>query len=162
MSVGISVGVGIALLIVMLVAINVLVMRIGANKGMERITAHVPIDRIRLQAPMANYFGRTSRGYGQVRGNGALVLTDSELWFSRLMPRFDLSIPLGDITDVALVRSHLRKRMLFPLLRVSFRTGGIEDSIAWWVPHPNRWIDQLTQSMREWNHTPASVTQEDL
>jgi hypothetical protein len=88
-------------------------------------------------------FGLQSKGVIQGRGNGALVLTRNELWFSRAWPRSDLRIPLDAVTEVTTVRSHLGKTYLRDLLRVSFRTGDTTDSVAWYVSDVAAWRAKL-------------------
>jgi len=98
----------------------------------------------------ANFFGRESKGMGQVRGNGALVLTGQDLWFLLVVPRREISIPLRDVTAVGTKKSHLGKSVLRPLLHVQFRSDGRDDSIAWWVVDPDAWctaIDHARSSL---------------
>jgi hypothetical protein len=92
-----------------------------------------------LQALNANFFGQQSKGVGQIRGNGALVLTEDELWFLLGIPSREISIPLRDITSVSLVKSHLGKTKFRPLLRVEYLSEGIADSVAWAVNDPEKW-----------------------
>ena len=92
-----------------------------------------------LQALNANFFGQQSKGVRQIRGNGALVLTEDELWFLLGIPSREISIPLRDITSVSLVKSHLGKTKFRPLLRVEYLSEGIADSVAWAVNDPEKW-----------------------
>ncbi len=89
-----------------------------------------------LTDPMANYFGRASRGGMEVRGNGALVLTDKALWFHRIGADAPLEIPLASITSVDTTRSHAGKTIGRDLLRVSFD----DDSVAWYVRDLAGWL----------------------
>jgi hypothetical protein len=83
----------------------------------------------------ANFFGQESRGVAQLRGNGTLVLTDSELYFELLIPRREFRIPLASIQAIETVSSHLGKTVGRPLLKVVFlNEAGQNDSIAWYVP----------------------------
>jgi len=87
----------------------------------------------------ANFFGEASRGSTQIRGNGALVLTDTELFFVLLAPRKQYTIPLGQIVEITLPRSHLGKSVIKRLLKVEYRTPSGTDSIAWAVPDAEEW-----------------------
>ncbi len=87
--------------------------------------------------------GLESRGGGQSRGNGALVLTADELWFSLLVPTHALTIRLADVTDVALVDGHLGKSVGRPLVRVRFHGEAGEDAVAWLVADPERWQHEI-------------------
>ena len=101
-----------------------------------------------LQDLGALTFGQQSKGRSQGRGNGALVLTPDELWFSRAWPRSDLLIPLDTITEVTTVRSHLGKTYFKDLLRVSFRTGDATDSVAWYLTDVAGWRATLENLAR--------------
>ncbi len=101
-----------------------------------------------FQRPVVLCLGLKSLGWFQVRGNGVLALTPSELWFRRYAGGFELSIPLRDVRSVELAPSHLGKRILGRrLLRVRFSRAGTEDTIAWLVPEPRHWLKRL-QSAR--------------
>ena len=49
-----------------------------------------------------------SRGFSQITGNGALVLTTDMLWFCILCPRIEIVMPLGSILAVGVGRSPLQ------------------------------------------------------
>lgn len=91
-----------------------------------------------------NFFGRQSRGYAQVRGNGLLALTDRGIHFRMFLPRRYLFILLGDVGSVSVGGSFLRKSQGRKILRVDFRTpGGSEDACGWLVSSPEWWIEAL-------------------
>jgi len=92
----------------------------------------------------ANFFGQESRGKSQVRGNGTLVLTETELYFEQLLPRREFHIPISRMQAVDTPRSHLGKSVGRRLLRVVFRNdSGDLDSIAWYV----RDVDNLVRAL---------------
>jgi len=95
--------------------------------------------KIILMALDANFFGQKTKGGKQIRGNGALVLTEDELWFCLAVPQRELSIPLNQITAVELKKSHLSKTVFRPLLSVSFNYQGRPEQIAWHVNDPEKW-----------------------
>jgi len=113
------------------------------RKSERLIQAKFDKSAIQLQAPGANFFGQTSGGAMQLRGNGALALTDEELWFGLLVPRREISVRRKSITSARLKNSHLGKTVLRPLLYVEFQTPEGPDSCAWLVPDPQRWVDAL-------------------
>ncbi|TFG18265.1 MAG: hypothetical protein EU530_09515 [Promethearchaeota archaeon] len=99
-----------------------------------------------LSAQNVNYFGQESKGLGQVRGNGSLILTDSELYFEMWAPKRVLRIPTHMIKSVEnpAPKWHLKKSMGRPLLKIYFTNDqGLEDSAAWLVPHLENWIQKL-------------------
>jgi hypothetical protein len=116
--------------------------------GEARLRERYPSGEVLLAAPTANCFGLESLGRLQVRGNGVLALTSSELWFRRYAGDFELSIPLRDVRAVELAPSHLGKRILGrELLRVRFSRAGTEDTVAWLMPEPRQWLERL-QAMK--------------
>lgn len=101
-------------------------------------------NRIVLMALSANFFGLKSRGGRQIprtgrRGNGALVLTDDELWFCLAAPSREISIPIGAIRAVDIKRSHLGRTVFRPLLAVSFTFQGKDEQVAWYVKDAAKW-----------------------
>ena len=115
------------------------------RRRMERlIRDRFTADEILLCTPGANYFGRESAALGQVRGNGALVLTRDALHFFLALPRRELTIPLPSVKAVSLPRSHRGKTVFRPLLRVDFRQeDGTADAAAWYVRNPQDWKQAL-------------------
>jgi len=105
--------------------------------------------RIILTALNANFFGQQSKGGMQVRGNGALVLTEIELWFCLAAPEREISIPVSQISKVELKRSHLGKTVFRPLLYVEFSSATGSDSIAWAVQNPGKWKDAIEEVLKQ-------------
>jgi hypothetical protein len=100
-------------------------------------------------AENVNYFGQESKGLGQVRGNGCLILTDYELYYEMWTPKRVLRIPRKNIFRVENPppKWHLKKTKNRPLLKVHFiNEEGIEDSAAWIVPHLDQWIQYIVGS----------------
>jgi GNAT superfamily N-acetyltransferase len=92
----------------------------------------------------ARGLGLESRGRGQVRGNGWLVLTDDELRFRQWVPQRDTTIPLAAVTAVGTERTWLGKWVGSRLLRVRWRTASDgEDAMAWQVPELEEWVAAL-------------------
>ena len=139
---------GVALLLAVLWGFFRLLMSRMRRVGEARLRERYPGGEVLLADPVANCFGLESLGRFQVRGNGVLALTPSELWFRRYAGNFELSIPLREVRAVELAPSHLGKRILGrQLLRVRFSRAGTEDTIAWLVPEPRQWLERL-QSAR--------------
>ncbi len=105
--------------------------------------AHVRI----LTSPMANLFGVQSGGMKQIRGNGILLLTASQIYFRMLLPRRELLVPLRSVTSVETPKSFLGKTKGRKLLKVDFRndTGGT-DSVAWLVSDLEKWVETIRRS----------------
>lgn len=109
----------------------------------ERIRNKLAGQTLIRQSIGANFFGLTSKGLGQIRGNGALVLTPDQLYFTMFMPRREVTIPLGDIVSVSTPRTHLGKTMGMRLLRVDFRASDGEDAVAWAVRDLDDWTADI-------------------
>ena len=142
--------IGLVLLVVagvvfVFVGVPAITLRFLARSLESRIAAAIPADEIVLKDLRAITFGVQSKGGFQGRGNGALVLTRQELWFSRAVLRRDLRIPLDAITEVTTVRSHLGKTYFRGLLRVSFRTQDMTDADAWHVTDLAAWRAKLAE-----------------
>ncbi|WP_415971968.1 hypothetical protein [Rhodococcus sp. 077-4] len=135
--------VGVVLLIVgIAVLVKVLVRRLSSS-SQSAIAQQFADSSVVKSDPMANFFGLGSKGGAQVRGNGALVLTDSELWFRRIGSSTLLRIPLQDIDGADVTGSHAGKTVGRSLLRVHFRTEAAADSAAWLVENPESWVHAI-------------------
>lgn len=144
-----SVGaVALILVAALLGALFVLFIVVAVSRGVlrhlegplkQRIAASYRPDEILLQDLRANSFGQQSTGRHRLRGNGALVLTETALHFFLFIPRLDVVVPLETITDISTAKSHLDKRAFYPLLKVAFSRNGIHDSIAWYVTDVDAW-----------------------
>ena len=92
----------------------------------------------------ARGLGLESRGKGQVRGNGWLVLSPGELRFAQWVPRRETRIPLPAVTVVETRRVWLGKTVGSKLLCVRWRTPeGGEDAMAWEVRDLDGWLAAL-------------------
>ena len=146
---GLTLGLTIAAVVILVVGVSLAIFfnvffKQMKTSGVERIQERFPTEQIVLSETTANYFGLESRGSLQIRGNGVLVLTQDELWFSRLVKREDISIPTNTIQAVRLVDSHLGKRILGrQLIYVQFEGSDGADSVAWLVADPNRWQTEI-------------------
>jgi hypothetical protein len=88
--------------------------------------------------------GLQSRGKGQVRGNGWLVLTDDELRFKQWIPAREDRIPLAAVIEVETPRVWLGKTVGRKLLCVRWQTpDGGEDAMAWEVRDVDAWLSAL-------------------
>ena len=97
----------------------------------------------------ARGLGLESRGKGQVRGNGWLVLSPGELRFSQWVPQRETRIPLTAVTVVETRRGWLGKTVGSKLLCVRWRTPeGGEDAMAWEVRDLDGWLAALRDAPR--------------
>jgi hypothetical protein len=130
--------VGVTLLILAIVFGAIFGVRALGIKGLAGNRAEEARQRYpnaRLIVNNASFFGQESRGFGHLRGNGTLVITDHELVFEMWLPRKEFVIPLRSITGIETPTSFLGKTRFTPLLKVAFTDGsGKPDSMAWQVP----------------------------
>lgn len=87
----------------------------------------------------ANFFGLQSRGSRQLKGNGAIILTDENLFAIRAIPFKEIIIPTTNITAVSLQHSFNGKTILKKLLCIHYQDGGHEEALAYGVAHPEKW-----------------------
>lgn len=128
----------------LLVAALILLLKRRIRDAMSEMESRYPSHARLLTAPMANFFGQSSRGMKQVRGNGILILTEHSIVFRMLLPSRELSIPLESVTSMDTPKSFLGKTKGRRLLKVSF-TGqdGRPDSAAWMVGDPDKWVETI-------------------
>lgn len=101
-----------------------------------RVRRRYPSDLVLASEYGANSFGQASRGKLQTRGNGALIITATELCFFQIIPATELVIPLSAIRRTSLVRSHLGKATPFKLLKLELEDAAGSDSVAFLVRAP--------------------------
>jgi hypothetical protein len=100
----------------------------------SRGTAGQQYPDARLVDANALFFGQQSRGVRQMRGNGTLIVTDSDIIFQQWVPSREFRIPLSAIQAIENPSSFLGKWQGVPLLKVSFlNESGHTDSMAWRV-----------------------------
>ena len=118
------------------------------NKRIEEIMQKYSKRGLQIEQE-ANFFGIESHGIMQIRGNGILLLTNTDLVFGLFRPVRDFVIPLAKIEKIELVESHLTKTVFQPLLKVYFiNEEGAMDSMALWVVNPAKWKDLLEKSVK--------------
>jgi len=136
----------IVLVLLVLTAIRKFIFNWLQRKMLTKVENHFAGRHIVMMALNAGFFGRKSRGGKQVRGNGALVLTETELWFCQALPEKEITISVSQIKSIELRRSFLGRSIFRQLLYVEFYHRGRDESIAWYVNDPEKWkmaIDRL-------------------
>ncbi len=95
----------------------------------------------------ASFFGQKSRGNAQLRGNGTLILTPSELVFEMWVINRVVRIPLASITALENPTAFAGKSRFAPLLKVSYIDDqGGADSMAWQVRDLVLWMRLLGEA----------------
>ncbi len=134
---------GIALILVLVFAALRSLARRKEASARQRFPHALRIDR------SASFFGQESRGAPQMRGNGTLILTDSELIFEMWVGSSQFRVPLSSIRSVENPQSFLGKSRLTPLLKVAYRNEqGADDAMAWHVADLAGWMRQLEEARR--------------
>lgn len=104
----------------------------------------------------ASFFGQESLGPTQMRGNGTLILTDSELIFELWVPGRTFRVPLANIQALETPTSHLGKTRFAALLKVVFTDAqAATDSMAWQVRDLGDWLSQIRASQSR--HRPEAA-----
>jgi hypothetical protein len=137
--------VGLGLLLAVIFGGTLVVLRNFARKkeagARERYPNARQIDRA------ASFFGQESRGATQMRGNGILILTDSDLIFEMWVPNRQFRIPLRSIQAIENPTSFLGKSRFTPLLKVVYiNEQGAKDSMAWQVPDLAGWMRLIDEA----------------
>lgn len=92
----------------------------------------------------ANFFGRSSHKYAEMKGNGVLALTTEDLVFIMLYPNREYRIPLRNIVKIEHPKCFRSRTVGKELLVVEYmeeQTGG--DSIGILVPGPREWAGEI-------------------
>ena len=138
--------VALVLAIVVFIALLLGVVLIPVSRRAKRVETGLEQElggSIRRSANV-NGLGLQSRGRGQVRGNGRLVLTPEELRFRQWVPQRETTIPLAAVTSVGTERTWLGKWVGSKLLCVRWRTpDGGEDAMAWQVRELDGWLTAI-------------------
>ena len=136
--------------VVLLLVGAILAIRKGASSARQRIAER--LDGLDVErSSKANFYGTTSRGAGQVRGLGTLVLTPDEVVFLQLIPSYELRIPRAAITGTSVARSFLGKTQGRDLLVIEWAVEGdagstsqtTTDSVAFDIPELDGWRSAL-------------------
>ena len=142
MSTGLLAFLIVVLSISLLVCVSAMVLswiRRLRREAIESLRSDIGEEKV-YQVDDCNFFGISSSGYGQIRGNGVLALTEKGLHFRMLAPRKTLFIPIDSIREVSHPRWFLGKSKARKLLRVDFfDQEGEKDAAAWLVPHHEWW-----------------------
>lgn len=95
----------------------------------------------------ASFFGQESRGAAQMRGNGILILTDTDLIFEMLVTNRVFRIPLRSIQGIENPSSFLGKSRFTPLLKVVYtHDDGATDAMAWQVVDLGGWMRLINEA----------------
>ena len=135
-------------LILILNAIVVLIIAIVVRNIQSRKVKEVlsKIDKKRVLAinSNANFFGQQSLGLTQMKGNGVLILMDSEVYYEMWIPKKIIRIPLESIKDIEETKFYLGKTKFKPLLKITFiNDENEEDSCTWLVSNIKGWKEKL-------------------
>jgi hypothetical protein len=140
---GLLVGFG-----VIFTAVFVVLSRVARKSENEARKQHPDARHIEAGAL---FFGQESRGAAQMRGNGTLILTSSELVFKQWVVGREFRVRYQDIESIDMPTSFLGKTQGVSLLRVNYlNESGSRDAMAWRVRDPNglkRSLDEARSSV---------------
>lgn len=106
-----------------------------------------------LKDNSANFFGKKSLKSRQFRGNGILILTEEEIYFSMFIPRKEVIVSLDSIQDIETPTRFLGKTKFKPLLKINFEAcQEVQDSAAWLVKDVKKWkkeIQERTKNLKK-------------
>ena len=131
----------IVVVVVLAIVVVALVVRRAASGARARIDAAIG-DLEVLRKEKANFYGVASKGAGQVRGLGTLVLTPDALVFLQLVPAVEVRVPRAAIIHMEVAQSFLGKTQGRDLLVVEWTTDDdppATDRVAFDVPELEAW-----------------------
>lgn len=121
------------------------------QKRAEELFGNYHKDRIIYFSKKVNFFGLSSTGLTQIRGNGSLLLTADEIHFLKWLPKSELIIPLKNIENIERVNSFLGKKRgkNKELLKIDFfNQQGELDSAALLLDNLSVWEEVLQASLK--------------
>jgi hypothetical protein len=126
------VGGVLALLVGLAVIFRLVFGRLRGVAQRSESTARQQYPDARLIDAGALFFGQESRGVTQMRGNGTLIVTDSDVIFQQWVTNKEFRIPLSAIQSIENPTSFLGKWQGVPLLKINFLDdSGQADAMAW-------------------------------
>lgn len=131
-------------LVLLVVMVSVITRRVAAASR-QLIEKAYAANAVVLSDDMANSFGIESQGPIQLRGNGGLVLTNDVFHFMPLAGAREVKVPLTDVTNVEIVRSHLGKTVGRPLVKVHYKQNDKTDAVALFVRDPSAWKHKIEE-----------------
>lgn len=135
----------IILLTALMLAVIIVIVRV------RRIRRQLQDQTILLSDRLANFYGRSTQGQGQIRGNGWLVLMKDDLSWEMYLPARSLVISLKSILSVDTTPAHLGKigKAGQPLLRITYRDGEQEECAAWKVDQTQQWVSSINERLKQ-------------
>ena len=116
----------------------------GAAKAL--VDKRFDTSEIKLRDDNANFGGIRSLGQSQCKGNGILVLTDNEIFFSQYCCGGEdgIAIPLDKINNVKSESTYLGRTQLgMKHLIIEYQVDGKEDAIGFLLRDLKSWMDKL-------------------
>ncbi|WP_341346660.1 hypothetical protein [Paenibacillus sp. FSL H3-0469] len=116
-----------------------------------RIRRQLHEQTIILSDRLANFYGRSTQGQGQIRGNGWLLLIKDDLRWEMYLPARSLVIPLNSILSVDTTPAHLGKtgKAGQLLLRITYTDGEQEECAAWKVDQTQQWVSSINKRRKQ-------------
>jgi hypothetical protein len=123
----------VTLIVLVLLSVVLGMLRRYATKRVQAARERFPTAKLII--PSANFYGQESKGVAQMRGNGTMVLTNTELYFEQWLTNREFRIPLSAIQAIETPSAYLGKTNFRPILKVVFRDeSGQTDAMGWIVP----------------------------
>lgn len=115
-----------------------------ATKRLAELRSRYPERDIVLVAPTVSLIGRESPSAPMLRGNGSLLLTNSQLVLQLWVPKQELVIERKNILGVGEAEAFAGKAIMQKLLAVAYRNAtGEQETMALFVPELERWKHTL-------------------
>lgn len=133
------------LLLVLLatIVLSMVVATVIVRQGRARADAALAALGSPTRSTAASALGRTGEPSEPLSGTGTLVLTPDEVGFAQWRPARLLRIRRSDILTTDTTREHLGKTMKDDVLRLTWRDGSVEESVAFFVRDLDPWLQDL-------------------
>jgi hypothetical protein len=123
---------GMVVTLAVILAVVLVILSYLARRNEQAARQEFP-DAQRIESG-ALFFGQKSRGAGQLRGNGTLVFTPTELVFKQWVVGREFRIPYRNIESLETPKSFLGKSQFVKLLQVNYTDENrAKDAMAWRV-----------------------------
>jgi hypothetical protein len=142
MSIGLIIAIAVGFGLLIFIFLIWMIVRIAgrSDKMWRNANPGVEVVRSANGASCASFPGEKIN----LRGNGLLVMTKTELHFWMWAPDKRLRIPLENIRLIDTVRKFAGKIGRLPMLHVMFEENGKRFETAWSMVNAKGWVDEIT------------------
>lgn len=137
-----------AYLMGILIFLAVIAMAVIRQMETRRITNRFTREETRIVAFAVTFYGVESLNRKPQRIQGALILTDTALFFHSRFGDKGYDLPLSAISGIGTTDRFCNKALYQTVVSINFRNeSGGPDRVAYKIPHPANWVSALRKSL---------------